>query len=225
MTVWSFSSFVDHTARHETRPNLTGNMWPNQGKTFADHYRHYMRRMRVLWCTVFAIQVLSAVPQNRRPPSRIDRIYAEDQLVRGQAIPPSAPKPIFKNDDDRENATRRLIADGDLHSGKDFEKAAVIFQHSHKPDDYLLSHSLALVALSKGDSDAVWIAAASLDRYLIAVGSPQIYGTQFLTPPGTQATQEPYARSIISDAIRGDLRVPSIADQERVLHDLRHKAQ
>lgn len=66
---------------------------------------------------------------------------------------------------------------------------------------------------SKGDAGAVWIAAATLDRYLQSVGKPQIYGTQFLTPAGKPPTQDPYDRALIGDALRHDLGVPKIANQ------------
>jgi hypothetical protein len=145
--------------------------------------------------------------------SEIDRIYLEDQQAR-QPPNPSAPKPVYKSDDEREIATRKLLENGNLKSGKDFEEAAVVFQHSHQSDDYLLAHTLAMVAVSKGNKDAIWIASASLDRYLMAIGKPQIYGTQFMTPAGQHATQEPYNRQLISDQLRKELQVPSQAEQE-----------
>ena len=118
------------------------------------------------------------------------------------------------SDEQREIATRKLLENGSLKSGKDFEEAAIIFQHSHESDDYLLAHTLAMIAVSKGDKDALWIATASLDRYLMAIGKSQIYGTQFMTPPGKHATQEPYNRTLISDRLRSELQVPSQAEQE-----------
>lgn len=154
--------------------------------------------------------------QTRRPISEIDKIYAEDQLVR-QSPRPDAPKRQYHSDAERENATRKLLARGKLQSARDFEEAAVIFQHSRTPGDYLLAHTLALIAVSKGDTNAVWIAAATLDRYLMSSGKPQIYGTQFLTPPGGRATQEPYNRTLISDTLRKQLGVPSLKEQEQQL--------
>jgi hypothetical protein len=49
------------------------------------------------------------------------------------------------------------------------------------------------VALSKGDREARWIAAATLDRYLTTVGKAQIYGTQF---DRNDAAREPYNRTL-----------------------------
>jgi hypothetical protein len=95
-----------------------------------------------------------------------------------------------------------------------FQRAAYVFQHGDTPDDYLLAHTLAMVAVARGQSGAVWIASATLDRYLNSIHQPQIYGTQFRTKPNEPATQEPYNRTLISDALRRQLRVPSQAVQE-----------
>jgi hypothetical protein len=121
---------------------------------------------------------------------------------------------VAKADADRREATRKLLADGKLHTGGDFERAAFVFQHGDKPDDYLLAHTLAVVAVSHGESSAVWIAAATLDRYLNSIHQPQIYGTQFFPKENGPTTQEPYNRELISDALRRQLGVPSLAAQE-----------
>jgi hypothetical protein len=115
-------------------------------------------------------------------------------------------------DTERRRRTLQLLADGQLHTGEDFKQASFVFQHGDTPDDYLLAHTLAMVAVSKGTGDALWIGAATLDRYLQAVGKPQIYGTQF-KPPNKGATQEPYDRALISDALRRQLDVPPLALQ------------
>ncbi len=177
-----------------------------------------MKNRMILFLAVIqlCLQFLSSAcsqAQARKHASEIDQIYAEDQLVR-QPPAPNTPKRRYRSDTEREEATRELLASGKLQSGRDFEEAAVIFQHSRKADDYLLAHTLALIALSKGDRKAIWIAAATLDRYLMAVGKPQIYGTQFMTPIGHPATQEPYNRAVISDALREKLGVPSLKEQE-----------
>jgi hypothetical protein len=103
---------------------------------------------------------------------------------------------------------------GKLHTGEDFERAAFVFQHGETPDDYLLAHTLAMVAVAKGRRGALWIEAATLDRYLNFVHQPQIYGTQFFFKPNEPTTQEPYNRTLIPDSLRLDLGVPSQAAQE-----------
>jgi hypothetical protein len=141
------------------------------------------------------------------------RIYEEDQRVR-QAYPNVDWPSVSKSDAERRAETMRLLNQGDLHSGEDFTWAAFIFQHGSKPDDYLLAHRLAIVAIRRGASDAPWIAAATLDRYLQSIQQPQIYGTQFQTPDGKPATQEPFNRALIPDSLRRQLQVADLATQK-----------
>jgi hypothetical protein len=115
----------------------------------------------------------------------------------------------------RRARVRALLDAGALNSGDDFYHAAFVFQHGSEPGDYLLAHSFALIAAARGRPDATWIGAATLDRYLQAIHQPQIYGTQFLTPPGQPTSQEPYDRALVSDALRAALGVPDQAGQER----------
>lgn len=122
---------------------------------------------------------------------------------------------VSTRDEEHRVRTKALLASGKLHSANDYYHAAFIFQHGQQPDDYLLAHTLAVVAASLGRKDATWIAAATLDRYLMSVGQKQIYGTQFLTPQGKPVTQEPYDRTLISDALRSALGVPSVGEQEK----------
>jgi hypothetical protein len=141
------------------------------------------------------------------------RIFDEDQRAR-QAWPNIDWPTVNKADAVRRVATMRLLNEGALHSGEDFEWAANVFQHGSDPDDFLLAHTLAIVAVRKGYSDGTWIAAATLDRYLQAIKQPQIYGTQFLNPDDKPTTQEPYNRTLIPDTIRRLLQVPDRAAQE-----------
>lgn len=121
---------------------------------------------------------------------------------------------VERADTDRRTATASLLSEGQLHTGHDFESAALVFQHGSTPDDYLLAHTLAMVAVSKGQSGAVWISAATLDRYLQSIHQPQIFGTQFTTLNKEATTQEPYNRKLISDSLRKEMAVPDLAAQE-----------
>jgi hypothetical protein len=141
------------------------------------------------------------------------RIFEEDQRPR-QAGPNIDWSTVSKADAARRAETMRLLNEGALHSGEDFNRAANIFQHGAGPDDFLFAHTLAIIAIRKGYSDATWIAAATLDRYLLSIKRRQIYGTQFRTPKGKAATQERYNRTLISDSLRRQLGVPDLAAQQ-----------
>jgi hypothetical protein len=146
------------------------------------------------------------------------RIFDEDQRVRqpGAKIDWAA---VNRTDAERREATRKLLNEGVLHSGQDFEWAAFVFQHGSTPEDYLLAHTLAIVALKKGEQDGAWIAAATLDRYLNSIKQPQIYGTQFHWAKGEPTTQDPYNRTLISDSLREQLGVPSVEHQKGQLRE------
>jgi len=144
-------------------------------------------------------------------------LYDADQRDR-QSLQPSSTdwSAIAKADRMRRKSVSALLEAGALHTPDDYRKAAFIFQHGERPDDYLLAHTLALVAVTKGDQSAAWIAAATLDRYLQSVGQPQVYGTQFVGT-GATMTQEPYNPYLISDALRAELGVPAQSSQAKQL--------
>ena len=144
----------------------------------------------------------------------MQQIFQADQKDRQPGIGKIDWAVVTKSDTARRTATARLLAEGKLHTGEDFERAAFVFQHGDSPDDYLLAHTLAILAVAHGQASAMWIAAATLDRYLQSINKPQIYGTQFLTKPKQATTQEPYNRGLVSDAVRRSLGVPSQAEQE-----------
>jgi hypothetical protein len=143
----------------------------------------------------------------------MQKIFEADQKPRQNPadLTPDKWTVINREDAQRRSQTAKLLADGQLHTGEDFDRAAFIFQHGSTPDDYLLAHTLAMIAVAKGDDSALWIGTATLDRYLQSVGKPQIYGTQFKSTK--DATQEPFNRNLISDSLRHELGVPSLAAQ------------
>lgn len=149
------------------------------------------------------------------PNAEMKAIFAEDQ--RARTMGNIDWKVVGKTDEERRAETRKLLANGALHTGKDFEEAAFVYQHGSTPQDYLLAHTLAMVAVSKGDPTAIWIAAATLDRYLEKINQKQIFGTQYSMDAQHHWTQEPYDRELISDALRRQLGVPSQAIQAKQL--------
>ena len=109
---------------------------------------------------------------------------------------------VTRRDEERHKAVRKLLADGKLESGKDYEYAALIFQHSYMVTDLMLAHTLAVTAIAKGDREARWLAAATFDRYLGSLQQPQVFGTQFRQENGGPLTMDPYDRTALTDAVR-----------------------
>lgn len=155
-------------------------------------------------------------PVDQRWPSSVEakQLFDNDQAGRLSGAPIDWSK-MSVADAGRRSRMRALLDLGQLRSGDDFYHAAFVFQHGSTPGDFLLAHTLAIAAAARGRSDAAWIAAATLDRYLHNIGRPQIYGTQYSDPGGNGWTQEPYDKLMISDGLRSALGVPPIASQQQ----------
>jgi hypothetical protein len=180
------------------------------------------------------------------------RIYVEDQRDRGVLLTdtgkPAQPSDhieqpprldavlVEKRDAERRKRVREMLARDEVKTAQDFHDASFIFQHSQEPKDYLLAHVLAVEAVIKGDDSSKWISAATLDRYLQAIGQPQVFGTQypdknylfFMThktdpaaikayKPQTGKTQEPYDQNVLSNSVRIGFCVPGTEQQEKNL--------
>lgn len=77
-----------------------------------------------------------------------------------------------------------------------------------------------MIAVARGRGDATWIASATLDRYLHAIGRPQVLGTQYAKAGDEPWTQEPYDRKLLSDPLRAALGVPPRDEQARRLVEM-----
>ena len=152
------------------------------------------------------------------------RIFEADQAARQGNFARIDWKVVSKQDAEHRARVAELIARNELRSGEDFLNASFVFQHGDEPNDYLLAHTLALIATKKGAAGAPWIAAATLDRYLQAIGRPQVYGTQYKTPSSGPVTQEPYDRALVSDALRRLLGVPDQKGQAAQRADFQAQA-
>jgi hypothetical protein len=114
-------------------------------------------------------------------------------------------------DDERELRVKELLAAGPLGDGAAYYHAAMVLQHAATPDDYLLAHDLCVIAISKGESKAKWLAAASMDRFLMSVGRPQRYGTQYQSTKRSRSPQLYPVDPSVSDVLRKELDVPTLA--------------
>ena len=168
----------------------------------------------VLLCFYAAGTYAASNPATAQSNAEMQRICDEDQVARqgGFNIDWAV---VDKADAARRDETLVLLKRGALHTGEDYNRAALVFQHGSTPNDFLVAHTLALIALKKGDAGSIWIATATLDRYLQSVHQPQIYGTQFRTVDKNPTTQDPYDRLLMGDAVRKELNVPSLEEQDR----------
>jgi hypothetical protein len=149
--------------------------------------------LRILILVIGLLPVAAALAQDKvkqQSASEIHQLFIQDQWDRGAELGDEKPgakrvpltgEQMQANDAARRKRVREMLEQKLLTTGNDFHDAAFIFQHGSEPEDYLLAHVLAMVAVSKGDASARWIAAATLDRYLQSTGEAQIFGTQYLT--------------------------------------------
>lgn len=214
-----------------------------------------MRTRLVLGCFVSILFTAHAQSGHRAPKiSPMREIYVQDQRDRGVMLSDAGEKmdsgtakkhsmqvdgkTMERHDAERRKLTRALMSEGKLITAHDFHDAAVIFQHGQTADDYLLAHILAIEAVVKGDASSKWISAATLDRYLQAIGKPQVFGTQYLdhdflfmqqhkSDPAAMSnykrkpgmTQQPYNDLLMPDALRLDFCVPKLSQQKANLKE------
>lgn len=162
---------------------------------------------------LLAATLVAGSPASATSPvsAELENMYKADQTAR-------TPEPgkqidwrlLVAEDDKRLKRTRQLIAKGALVSGQDFAHAAMIYQHGGTALDALMAHDLAVIALIKGNGQAQWLAAASLDRYLRGIGEPQRFGTQSRGLPGGEMQLEAVDPKV-PDSLRRIFGVPALA--------------
>jgi hypothetical protein len=147
-----------------------------------------------------------------RDDAELRRMFEEDQADRTSVDgkPLDWPR-ISQRDKKREARVKELYRADKLHTGADFYHAAMVLQHASRPEDYLLAHELCVVAVGKADKRARWLAAASEDRFLMALKRPQRFATQY-RKDGPDAPVRLYQTDPeVTDGLRGEFGAPSLA--------------
>lgn len=94
----------------------------------------------------------------------------------------------------------------------DLKNAALILQHGDSSTDYWQAHELANQAIRDGDSSALWLSAATLDRYLVSKNLPQKYGTQSFYNAKTGKYELYPVDPSITDSERARWNVPPLKE-------------
>jgi hypothetical protein len=107
------------------------------------------------------------------------RLHDEDQADRAPATIDW--KVVGPRDRARLKRVKELFAANDLRTANDYYHSAMILQHGDEPEDFLLAHEFCVVAIvvGKNDRETRWLAASAEDRFLMNIGRPQRFGTQF----------------------------------------------
>jgi hypothetical protein len=99
-----------------------------------------------------------------------------------------------------------------LNTGADYYHAAMILQHAGEPEDYLLAHEFCIVAVSKGNRNAFWLAAATEDRFLMNIGRPQRFATQYKNDGPNTPMRLYQVGEGVTDELRRAFNCPTLAD-------------
>ncbi len=148
------------------------------------------------------------------PHELLYKLYVEDIADRKQVSnwnDQTQVKQINEHDLRRRKKVKELIDTNQLTESADYHHAALIFQHGDTVEDFQQAHHLAREAMNRGYEAAKWMYAATLDRWNLAAGKPQLYGTQFMIDSnGEWKLAEPIDQSI-SDEERAKYNVPPLA--------------
>ena len=161
--------------------------------------------------TPFTSAQAPSTPATKDNPE-LARMMDEDQADRTPGVKSIDWKIVGPRDYARLKRVKELYAQNQLKTGEDYYHAAMILQHSDVADDYLLAHELCVAAISKGDARGKWLAAASEDRYLMTIGRPQRFATQFRCDGPNCEFHLYKVDEGVTDELRRVLDVPSLAE-------------
>ena len=179
-----------------------------------------MRRTLLLLTLVTGLQAQDGPCATSK---ELHEIYGADQADReSQPIDWSVVNP---RDEERRALVAGILNGAETLCPEDLYHAAMVFQHGRAPQHYLLAQVLASAAAFQGHQGSRWLSAATLDRYLGSVEQSQISGTQYRRKQGEPWTQEPFDRSIVSNAIRELFNVPDLDKQGSRLDRMNGSAQ
>lgn len=117
--------------------------------------------------------------------AELERLYNEDQADRAPEMGRIDWSVVGKRDEERRKRVLEIVAQGGAKEAPDYYHAAMVLQHGQAPEDFDKAHQWCVKAIELDPEypGARWLAAASQDRYLMNLGKPQLYGTQFKRDP------------------------------------------
>ena len=115
--------------------------------------------------------------------AELHALYKADQADRRNisGLDKIALQRLSEKDRFRVRRVAEIFAQGCLKSASDYHYAAVVFQHGEVPDHFYQAYVWAYKSFEMGNSAAGVVAAYGIDRYMMAQGYRQLYGTQVVT--------------------------------------------
>src|SRR5262245_31640326 len=119
---------------------------------------------------------------------------------------------------------KELYAARQMHTASDYYNGALVLQHGEAPEDFLLAHELCVAAmmLGKNDRASSSLAAAAEDRFLMNIGRPQRFGTQFRSE-GDGPLRLYNVGAGVTDELRRVMAVPPLAEAKAMEGKLNEK--
>lgn len=133
------------------------------------------------------------------------------------------PKLIYVKDSLRREKVKVLERLKKLKTSNDFYNAALIFQHGRDSTDYLKALNFMKKSIELDSTRNKWLFAAITDRYLLSIGKPQIYGTQFFKEEGKPWIQENYDSLKVDDQERKKYGVKTLKEQKEALKKMNNQ--
>lgn len=145
---------------------------------------------------------------------RLVELYEEDQAARETHPRYGANDYLLlrRHDERRRDEARAIVSAQNDISAIEMYCAAMIFQHSDELADIKLGYEWAMRAAREGYRPARFLAAASIDRWLMYQGLPQKYGTNIVPDGRRQRVWD--VDPAITDEDRAEWDVPSLAEME-----------
>ena len=172
---------------------------------------------------LYASRSISAQTPAVKDNEELSRLCVEDQADRTLDPRQIDWTVVSTRDRARRARAKELYNQNRLQTGTDFFNAALILQHGDLPEDFLLAHELCVVAIIKGKSQAKSLAAATEDRFLMNIGRPQRFGTQYRSDPANAPMKLYPVDPNVTDALRRALNVPTLAEAKALEAELNKK--
>lgn len=167
-----------------------------------------MKRFFALIFAVTAVTAHAQITSNEELRKLVVEGEAEHEKNKNKPV-------IYLSEETRTTRVLEILKEGKINTAEDFLNAGLIFQLAGNPEDSKLAYSFATIAaqLAPAHRAPKWLAAVSLDRYMMWKNSPQWYGTQVLV------LKESGKRSMywilpgtVSDEERAAAGLPSLAE-------------
>ena len=127
------------------------------------------------------------------------------------------------NDSIREARVYELLDSNKVITATDYNNAALIFHHGEDSVAYAMAVKLMKKSIELDSTRNKWFVAVIMDRYLLSINKPQIYGTQYKRLEDGKVIKENMDTTQITDAERIEFNVEILAEQREKLKNLNRK--